>query len=140
MTKGVLMILGAASAVLVGSGGAVAQSSGMGQAMAADGGEPTAVNIRWLSGPQEAEMDRLYPASAIALKVEGEVTMECRVVDGGGLSRCNIKFEQPAGFGFGAATLSLASRYRVALRTPEGVSTVGQAVMLHIYWELPRSG
>lgn len=66
----------------------------------------------WATEPTADQIEAARPAAAPG---RGYVSLSCRVMPDGALSECEVKSEQPAGVGFGAAALTLTPRYRVRL-------------------------
>lgn len=87
-------------------------------AWAADKKRPDASEANWASRPTEAEV-----AAALnpVIKTDAlyRAVVRCGVADDGALTDCRIERETPANSGVGAATLSLAPKYR---RKPPGKS------------------
>ncbi len=55
-----------------------------------------------------------YPQAAAKARQSGEAMLKCVSDASGGLSRCKIITETPAGFNFGAAASVLAQRKRIS--------------------------
>jgi TonB family protein len=62
--------------------------------------------------PSKAVGNAAWPVEAAKAGIEGEATAVCEVGAEGVLSTCRVISERPAGQGFGAAVLSLASHWR----------------------------
>jgi protein TonB len=78
----------------------------------------------------------LYPSRARDQGVEGSATIDCAVAGDGRLYDCNVIAENPPGHGFGAATLSLASKFRMRPTTQSGEPVAGRRVGIPIRWRL----
>lgn len=78
-----------------------------------------------------------YPAGAQREWLAGKVTIDCGTTATGVLEDCRIESEDPAGAGFGAATLSLARLLRAPLLDPNGSPIVGERVRAPILFRLP---
>lgn len=115
-----------AVALIVCAASAYAQS---GPALAAD---PTVCE----QGPNYIRLTRgdalstYYPVGALQRGVQGRTVMECGATSDGHVADCLITEEDPKGFGFGAAALSVAKYYRVRGMCP------GAKVVIPINWRL----
>ncbi|HEX3887242.1 MAG TPA: energy transducer TonB [Phenylobacterium sp.] len=78
----------------------------------------------WQSLPTKEELLASYPPAAIRDHFGGEAEMICGHDLAGALEKCRIAFETPAGVGFGAAALSLASKFRVDMNSPAARQSV----------------
>ncbi len=90
----------------------------------------------WLRMPKPDDFNRFYPARALEEGVEGEATMNCKVRPDGTLTLCRIVREAPAGKGFGAATLKLASRYQMTTTTRDGFPVADAQITIPVRWRL----
>ena len=77
-----------------------------------------------------------YPLRELAERIEGRSSMECTVKDDGALTDCHVVSESPVGKGFGAATLRLASRFKMRPPTADGAPTAGGKVMIPLSWRI----
>lgn len=77
--------------------------------------------------PSKEELAAAFPQAALAKGVNGSAAAMCKVADGA-LQDCKLVQETPAGFGFGAALLSLAPKYRLAssFKPPGGMFRLQQ--------------
>lgn len=96
--------------------------------------EPVIARPRWEGKPDGAVLERLYPAGAKQAGVSGRATVACVVTAAGAMSACEIVSEEPAGAGFGAATLALAPHFRMSPTTAEGRSVEGGRVRIPVVW------
>jgi TonB family protein len=90
--------------------------------------EGVITNPDWVQLPGGDEMSRFYPPIASALSISGFVTMVCSVNSLGMVENCKVANETPAGIGFGAAALQMASYFRMKPRTVNGASVSGAKV------------
>lgn len=63
------------------------------------------------------------------------VLLACVVQQGGGVSDCAVKREEPAGIGVGQAALTLAPGFRLSTWTAEGLPVVGGTVNIPLRYE-----
>ena len=89
----------------------------------------------WTALPTVGEIQAAVP------KTEGgannaRVTLICDVQAGGKLSGCVVDREDPAGQGFGAAILTLASKFEVGPLSAEATPTVGAKVRVPVRFDL----
>lgn len=94
----------------------------------------------WSKTPKPEDMTRAYPQEAARVSLAGSATLECTVGPDGGLTDCVASDETPAGSGFGAASLSIASKFQMATKAPSGASTAGRTVRFPIQWLQPAKG
>lgn len=80
-------------------------------------------NPRWVRQPRDLE--RYYPARALARGETGSVLLNCRV-DVGGALHCAVVSETPVGWGFGDAALRIARDYRMVPAMRDGVAVEGR--------------
>lgn len=91
---------------------------------------------RWEEQPNAQDFARNYPRGALRRHIDGRVTLSCVVNDDYRLD-CQVESEDPAGMGFGAATLVIAQKFRIAAQTSAGESTIGMSVRRTIVWQAP---
>jgi len=94
----------------------------------------------WSKAPKPEDMTRAYPQEAARVSLAGAATLECTVGAAGELTDCVASDEMPAGSGFGAASLSVASKFQMPTKAPSGASTAGRTVRFPIQWLQPASG
>jgi len=90
----------------------------------------------WLLRPSREDVSELYPPVAADENRTGVVVINCAVTASGRLSACKVAAERPARYGFGAATLKLASRFRMRSTTRSGEPVAGRRVRLPVRWRL----
>ncbi len=78
--------------------------------------------------PSKDELAAAFPAQAMAKGVNGSAAAMCTLTADGALDGCKLVQETPAGFGFGAALLSLAPKYRLppSFKPPGGMFRLQQ--------------
>lgn len=84
----------------------------------------------WLRLPSAQLLSRAYPLQARQLGIEGGAAFTCTVAADGSLQACTVVREDPAGYGFGQAALSLAPLFRMTKR--DGGSPAGVKVTIPI--------
>jgi TonB family protein len=70
-----------------------------------------------------------YPTVAKGLRMDGFVMLNCQVTDVGLLRACRVLVERPGGIGFGAAAITLSSRYRLSAKMMEQGAAHQSAVL-----------
>ena len=69
--------------------------------------------LEWMRRPTGADVASVYPVGAQRRNVSGRAEMACQVHADGRLHDCKVVAEEPAGFGFGDATLRLARDFQI---------------------------
>lgn len=94
----------------------------------------------WSKGPKPEDMMRAYPPEAARAALAGSATLECTVGAAGELTACVASDETPAGSGFAAASLEVASKFQMPTKAPSGAPTAGRTVRFPIQWMAPARG
>lgn len=68
-------------------------------------------SVQWSSAPSSREFGAVFPKEAIRRGVGGAVALSCSINGDGGVAGCNVIYESPPEWGFGAAALSIAPRF-----------------------------
>jgi TonB family protein len=84
--------------------------------------------------PSAQQVATAYPERANRERVQGTGRVTCTVAANGSLTNCEVASEDPAGYGFAQATLSLTNRFR--LRMP-GPVAAGGSLVLPMSFRLP---
>jgi TonB family protein len=71
----------------------------------------------WLERPRVSDVTAAYPRRAQMQGLGGAAELECRLSEKAALRDCRVFAEAPLGQGFGAAALTMASKFR--LRIPD---------------------
>lgn len=74
----------------------------------------------WVKLPSPEDLDKVYPAKALRLGVEGAATLRCTTRADGVLVDCKVASESPAGYEFGEAALKLAGKFRTERPCADG--------------------
>jgi hypothetical protein len=75
----------------------------------------------WIKKPTARDVERSYPKAALRKGVWGAGAVRCEAPAGGGtLKDCKIIYEEPVGYGFGAAILSLTPLFRISGAVQDG--------------------
>jgi hypothetical protein len=85
--------------------------------------------------PSKEELAAAFPPQALQKGVDGVAAATCKVTSDGALEGCKLLQETPTGFGFGAALLSLAPKYRL----PEKFQAPGGVFRLQQRFDPPKS-
>lgn len=85
-------------------------------------------NPKWISKPSSDQLARWYPLDALEKGVGGRVVMACQVTAAGSVTNCAVTSEDPAGEGFGAASVKLARYFKMSPRTEDGAPVEGGMV------------
>jgi TonB family protein len=90
----------------------------------------------WAAEPTRTQVTAAYPVGSTpqATRVHGWVVLDCTTDEHGVAAACAVTSEDPAGHGFGAAAMGLASGFRLAPQQDGGVSIAGAKVRLVIGW------
>jgi TonB family protein len=93
----------------------------------------------WLAAPSFEDLARAYPPEALAKGVSGQTALRCTVEPDGALADCVLAAETPAGQGFGAASLSLAGRFRMKPQAVAALAGTPPQVRVPIRWAIVAS-
>ena len=95
-----------------------------------------APDFDWLERPTAKDAGRFYPKTT-ARRVDRLVVIECLVGRDGRLQQCRV-FQAPAtDDGEIAATLRMASKFRMSSRSKSGEPTAGRKVRIPFRWNAP---
>jgi protein TonB len=86
----------------------------------------------WLRRPSADDMRRLYPLQERG--VEGIVSADCVLDEGGQFTSCEIVEETPVGKGFGDSTIRLAKLFKMKPIDADGVPVAGRKLRLPVRW------
>jgi TonB family protein len=92
---------------------------------------------QWTRRPTGDDYARFYPEGAQRLEKEGSATIECVVTTKGALVNCQVLSEDPAGLGFGEATIKVASLWKMKPHLVDG-NPVEANWQTRIRWVIPR--
>jgi TonB family protein len=91
----------------------------------------------WKTAPVSADLAAAWPKAAPADLQEAQVRLSCGFTADGKLDPCTILSEEPPGLGFGAAALSLASRFSLRTGAADPEQLKKARVILPITFENP---
>lgn len=83
--------------------------------------KPEVVRPDWLEKPSGDAVNRAYPDAALRREESGRVVLGCTVTTDGLVVDCEVVSEDPPGFGFGRAALTLTDQMRMRPMTVGGV-------------------
>jgi TonB family protein len=92
----------------------------------------------WLQRPNGEDFSLAYPPAAMREEVEGRATITCGVAASGLLVDCSVMSEDPPEYGFGAAALSMAFKFRMRPMTKDGIPVDGGIVRIPMRFVLPK--
>jgi TonB family protein len=92
----------------------------------------------WLRRPSGEDFARLYPLRAMREEVEGRVTLACSVSERGTLTECSVTAEDPVGYEFGAAALTMSKLFLMRPQTKDGQAVAGGTVRIPLRFVLPK--
>lgn len=90
--------------------------------------------MEMVRGPSSGQIVNAYPAAAAMRGVAGEVTVICALTRTGETTHCRLLSEEPSGYGFGNASLSVAGLF--TFRAASGHSPAGRVVTIPIHWRI----
>lgn len=88
----------------------------------------------WERTPTAENMSELYPARS-EMPLDAKVAMRCAVRADGMLTDCTTLCEDPAGHGFGRATLGLARYFKLKPTVESGRKATGRTVIVRVRWK-----
>ena len=94
---------------------------------------PFITNATFLERPSGRDFERYFPARALARGQSGRVVLDCTVAADGRVG-CVVASEEPAGWGFGEASLRAARHFRVAPASADGTPTSGGRLRVPMAW------
>jgi TonB family protein len=98
---------------------------------------PQVTSPDWLSKPTGRDMARAYPRRAEEQNVIGRVYLTCRVTASGALDECKATEEDPPGYDFDKAALSVAPKFKMRPVDTEGRPVAGRSIHIPILFVLP---
>ncbi len=105
------------------------------QALAASA--PVIGHPKWAALPTREAFAAAIPSAARDAGVlTARVVLNCKVGVGGSLEACRVESEEPSGFGYADAALSLSSSFRLNLWSDEGLPTIGGTIRAPIRFDL----
>ena len=101
---------------------------------------PVISKPKWVRLPTGDELVALWPPAALARGIGGKAIIVCIVSISGSVGGCVMDSETPAGYGFGAAALSLAPYFQMSPATQAGVPVAGGVVKIPIVFQNDGGG
>jgi len=92
-------------------------------------------SVRWTARPSAADFERYYPTRARNHYVSGRTVLACVVMQDQSLT-CEVRSEDPPGYGFGDAAIQISHSFRMAPQTTDGRPTVGGRLLVPITFRL----
>lgn len=99
-----------------------------------DGIASVIVPPRWVWKPEEADLAPYVPEAARRAKASGTVYLACQVLKSRRVRGCRVLAEQPAGMGFGSASLAASRIFRVHPERQDGKIVEDVWVGIPIHW------
>ncbi len=91
-----------------------------------------------INPPTNDEMQREYPPLALLMNIGGRAVVTCKATTEGRLDDCHLDSEEPAGLGFGAATVR-ASAYFTVKPARRGGTPVAAMITIPLRWQTDPS-
>ena len=91
----------------------------------------------WRRPPDPERMSDHYPVEAAQAGLGGRAVVRCAVGQYGNPEGCTVLKEEPAGHGFGEATVRALGRASFRTTDAQGQSTVGRSYTASIVWQPP---
>jgi hypothetical protein len=88
----------------------------------------------WLKKPTAASLAAVYPLKAAQAGRDGTGYISCRVTVEGFLDRCEVTGEDPEGYGFGQAALTLSTQFAMTPKIRGGRPVEGR-VRIPVNWK-----
>lgn len=98
-------------------------------------GPTTVTKPAWEVLPTAQDFQATFPKTENGVN-HVRVVLGCTVASDGALNGCAVNQEDPAGQGYGAGALALASKFKLAPWGPQGEPMVGAKINLPIRYEL----
>ncbi len=131
-----LVIIAAVLAAIASSGpqGGAPDAAGASTDVA---GAPTTIDKpvihpAWTRLPSAGDFARLRPVRARGAK--GVVTARCLIDEAGEFTSCDVILENPAGKGFGEATVKLSKLFKMKTTDGDGLPVAGRRLTLPVVW------
>jgi hypothetical protein len=94
--------------------------------------EPVVKQLQVLTRPTSADISHAYPEAANRAAIGGHATVVCEVAFTHLLENCKVTEEEPKGYGFGEAVLSLTPKFRAAPATVDGTPVAGSRLSIPV--------
>lgn len=126
---------------IAGTGGTGAGGRGGGAGAGDGGGGGGAAGIataRWAFMMRYERLLSFYPPEARRARIDGRVTLVCRVRLNKSVHSCEVEQEVPAGLGFGRAAMRASREFQVHPRRVNGRAVNDGLVRIPIRFEVPE--
>ncbi len=92
--------------------------------------------VEFIHKPTGAEVADYYPMAAFPQRLPGDTAIDCIADKHLGLTKCQVTFEDPEGYGFGDATIKYFSKNARSLAVDDaGTSCIGRHVTAKFRWQ-----
>jgi protein TonB len=86
-------------------------------------------DVDWIREPSSRDFARFFPQRALDDGQSGRVTLDCGIRGNGRLD-CGVASEDPPGYGFGGAAVSISRQLRVQTTLRDGSPASGRRLRL----------
>lgn len=121
-----------------GGTGAGGRGGGAGSGGGGGGGAAGIATARWAFMMRYERLLSFYPPEARRARIDGRVTLVCRVRLNKSVHSCEVEQEMPAGLGFGRAAMRASREFQVHPRRVNGRAVNNGLVRIPIRFEVPE--
>lgn len=98
-------------------------------------GSATVTQPVWAEKPAIQDFQATFPKTQNGVN-DVRVVLGCTIQADGALGACSVADENPAGQGYGAGAMELASKFKVTPWSADGSPTIGATIKLPIHYQL----